>query len=777
VTETARFRVQGMDCPDCASKVERGVRQVDGVVDVSTSLMGGTVTVSHVAGSDRDRIRLAIENTGYTVEPDGHRGSWSLPDMECPACAGKVERALVDLEGVTTVTANVMSRKISVSYEPERITRQEISDALRAAGYPPGTEADQAGVDRPFWRDREKVLTAISGLFFFAAIAFRLFGPEHDASPIWREAPDLAGVLFLIAAVLGGFNFLPAAVRALRTLSLDMDFLMAAAIIGAAAIGEYLEAAAIAFLFSTAELLEAYAVDRARNSLRELMRLAPDTATVKRNGVETSVPVEEVARDEIVVVRPGERIPMDGVVEEGASAVDQSPITGESMPVTRQEGDAVFAGTINGEGYLEVRSSRPASESTLSRIIRLVEEAEEHRAPSEQFVRRFSRYYTPVVTVLALGVILIPPLVFGADFSDWFLKGLTLLVIACPCALVISTPVAVVSGITSAARHGVLIKGGNYLEALGDIKVIAFDKTGTLTQGEPEVTDILGLNEHTETDVLRIAAALESRSQHPIGQAVAAKASGEDLPEVTAFESVTGRGVRGQIDGVIYLVGKPDLFGDNQVDAVTQLRREGKTAVLVGTENEVIGAIAVADTVRPEAKAAVAALRLQGARHLVMLTGDNDVTARGIADQLGIADCRAELLPEQKLEAIRELERTHGPVAMVGDGVNDAPALAASSVGIAMGAAGTDAALETADVALMADDLSRLPYLFQLSRAARRVIRQNVAASILIKFGLAAGVFPGLVSLVTAVLAGDMGTSLGVTANALRLARVKHAGS
>jgi len=360
----------------------------------------------------------------------------------------------------------------------------------------------------------------------------------------------------------------------------------------------------------------------------------------------------------------------------------------------------------------------------------------------------------------------------GLDFNTWFVRGLTLLVIACPCALVISTPVAVVSGITSAARNGVLIKGGNHLEALGEIRVVAFDKTGTLTHGKPEVTDILVFNGQTEADVLRIATAVEQRSQHPIARAIVQRGESIDLPDVTDFESITGMGVRARVGGTTYLVGKPELFLNGTSGPIDRLRQEGKTAVLVGTESEVIGAIAVADTVREDAQSAIRSLHQQGIQRIVMLTGDNEVTARTIAEELGIDEWRAELLPEQKVEAVKTLAQQYGAVAMFGDGVNDAPALATASVGIAMGAAGTDAALETADVALMADDLSKLPYLFQLAKTSRGVIRQNVSTSILVKLILAIGVFPGMVSLAVAVLVGDMGTSLGVTGNALRLSRI-----
>ncbi len=693
---------------------------------------------------------------------------YAIPDMECAGCADRVERAIQSLDGILEVSTSVMAQRVTVHYTHGVADADQISSAIQDAGYTVGQAAGDP--DSPsFWNDREKVLTLLSGIFFFAGLAAHGFQPP----PLWKGYIGLSGGLFLISALLGGFNFFPSGIRALKTLSLDMNFLMTAAIFGAAIIGEYLEAAAIAFLFSTAELLEDYAINRARHSLRALMELAPDTATVRRSGREVVIPVEEVEPDERVIVRPGEKIPVDGEVVEGISAVDQSPITGESMPVTKEAGDETFAGTINREGYLEIRAMRPASESTLNRIIQMVEEAEDRKAPSEQFVRKFARVYTPAVTLVALAIILIPTLVFGADFSVWFLRGLTLLVIACPCALVISTPVAVVSGITSAARNGVLIKGGNNLEALGEIRAVAFDKTGTLTHGSPEVTDIVSLNGQTETEILRIAAALEQRSQHPIAGAIVKRAGDLDLPDVSDFESITGRGVRARIGATTYQAGNPDLFSMPMPEAVGRLSREGKTAVLVGTESELIGAFAVADTVRQTAGETVRALRQCGIKRVVMLTGDNEVTAGAIAEALGVDEWRAGLLPEQKVEAIEAFRQTYGQIAMVGDGVNDAPALAAASVGIAMGAAGTDTALETADVALMADDLSKLPYLFRLSRASRRVIRQNVWTSILVKFILAIGVFPGLVTLVVAVLVGDMGTSLGVTGNAMRLARVR----
>lgn len=694
---------------------------------------------------------------------------FKVADMECAGCADNIERAVRHLSGVDGVVTNVMSQKVTIHYTSEVIGLEDIKTAIRGAGYSPDVDVPK---DVSFWRNREKVCTLFAGVFFFLGLGLSWLFGHADSQPMWTGHFEWYQVFYVLAAILGGCNFFAAGFRSLRSFSLDIDFLMTVAIIGAVIIGEYMEAAAIAFLFSTAELLEDYAIDRARQSLKSLMSLSPDEATLKTVDGERVVSVDVIECDQIVIVRPGDKVPVDGEVVDGLSAVDQSPITGESMPVNKGVGDNVFAGAINLEGYLEVRVTRLASESTLQRIIQLVEEAEENKAPSEQFVKKFSRYYTPAVTLLALGVILVPTLILGGDFSVWFVRGLTLLVIACPCALVISTPIAVVSGITSAARQGVLIKGGNYLEAAGSVRVVAFDKTGTLTYGKPVVTDVEAVQGYSEAEVVRIASALERRSGHPIGKAICAYAAIDADVVITDFRSITGKGVSGQIDGVVYRVGSPNLFGADAKVLVEDFQRAGKTAVLVGTQTEVMGVIAVADTVRPEAQKVVAALHKRGIE-TVMLTGDNSKTAEAIAKTVGVGSWQAELLPDEKLAALKALSGQYGAVAMVGDGVNDAPALAFATVGIAMGVAGTDTALETADVALMADDLSKLPYLFDLSQQARGIIRQNIACAILIKLGLVIGIIPGIVSLFVAVLVGDMGTTLGVTGNALRLARVR----
>ncbi len=709
------------------------------------------------------------------------RAVFRIQDMDCPDCARRIQDRLRRLDGVEEAVGNPVSRRLRVSFDPSRVDGERMRAEIGRLGYlarpdeGPSAKEDLRGT----WTAPDAIRTYGATVLFLVGLVLAWLAPGGPLVGLPLHDLHLPDVLFLLAAGLGGWNFFPAGVRAARALSLDMNFLMTVAILGAVAVGEFLEAGAIAFLFSLAELLETYSVDRARASLSSLLDLSPDRASVIREGREVTVPAGEVRVGETVVVRPGDRVPVDGTVTEGASAVNQATITGESMPVDKERGDEVYAGTINGDGYLRVRADRAADDSTLARIIHLVEEAESLKAPSERFVDRFARYYTPAVAVAAVLLTAIPPLVFGAPFETWFVRGLTLLVIACPCALVISTPVAVVSGITAAARNGVLIKGGVHLEALGRVEVFAMDKTGTLTAGHPEVTDVVPLDGGDPDELLSRAAAVEAHSQHPVARAVVREARhrGLDLERwrVRDFEDLRGKGVRARVDGHEIRVGLPALFDDGSDlgDRIGRLRSQGKTTVVVGRPDRPLGLIAVADRPREEAAGALRRLREAGVGRIVMLTGDNRATARAIGDELGFDEVHADLLPEEKVEKVRELEARYGPVAMVGDGVNDGPALAAATVGIAMGVAGSDAALETADVALMGDELDRLPYVFELSRRGRGVIRQNIGASLGVKFLLAAGVPLGWVSLVVAVLVGDMGASLGVTGNSLRLARVR----
>jgi Cd2+/Zn2+-exporting ATPase len=633
-------------------------------------------------------------------------------------------------------------------------------------------ELEREGESLSLWRRREAIFTGISGALLALGLVLSLLTLDPTLLVLFGRTFALSTVLYLASVLFGAYHFARKGLYALKTLSLGINFLMSLAILGAIVIEEYVEAASLAFLFSLAELLEEFSVERARRSLRELIKLAPREARVRRDGEELLCPIEEISVGEVCIVKPGERIALDGQVLSGSSFVNQAPITGESVPVEKRPGDEVFAGTINYDGYLEITVTKRAKDTTLARIIHLVEEAEAQKAPSERFVDRFARYYTPGVVLVALLVATVPAIFFGAAFSEWFSRALALLVIACPCALLISTPVSIISAITSAARHGVLIKGGVYLEELGQIQTIVFDKTGTLTTGQLTVTDIIPTDSISPTEVLRIAAALERKSQHPIAQAIVRayeeRATGEPLPDAQEFTSLTGQGVQAKLDGTLYRVGRLQLFNADGLALASQ----AKTVIGVGTPDRLLGLIALADSIRPQAHQTVQRLKDLGIE-VVMVTGDNEAAARAVAQHVGITHYHAGVFPDQKVHEIEHLRSEYGRVAMVGDGVNDAPALAAASVGIAMGAVGSDAALETAHVALMGDDLSKLPYLIELSRRTRRVIQQNIFFSILTKLTLGLGVFPGYVTLVLAVLVGDMGASLAVTGNALRLARVK----
>ncbi|WP_144905452.1 heavy metal translocating P-type ATPase [Halobellus captivus] len=834
-TTTERFGVPDMDCPSCAGKVESSVGTLDGIESVDPNVPTGRVTVDYdAARTTPEAIAERIESAGYRVtNASQERARLDVPDMDCASCAGKVESALGRLAGVSDFETHPATGTVTVTFDSGATSVSEIVATIEGAGYDvtdSGATDDERessdGDGSSIWRSGRAIKTWVSGVFVGLGLGFEfvLTGSNAQIGSFLGTELLIADVLFLLAVASGGQAILRNGYYSARTLNLDIDFLMSVAIIGAllasVAFGEalYFEAATLAFLFSVAELLERYSMDRARDSLRELMDLSPNEATVKRpDGSEEVVPVEAVEPGDVVIVRPGERLPMDGEVLDGESAVNQAPITGESVPVDKAVGDEVYAGTINEGGYLEVRVTAGASDNTLSRIVEMVEDAQSKKTDREQFVERFSAYYTPVVVAFAVLVTLGTPAVFGVTWPTAVVYGLTLLVLACPCAFVISTPVSVVSGITSAAKNGVLIKGGTHLEAMGAVDIVAFDKTGTLTGGELTVTDVIALNGNTDEDVLRCARGLEQRSEHPIGEAIvdaagAAGIDGEATGQIESFESLTGKGVRATLGGTPHVAGKPGLFEelgfdlshvhattdggvvtrtarsicerndclDLLEDTVPALQAEGKTVVLVGTADELEGVIAVADEVRPEAERAVARLKELGVKRTVMLTGDNDRTARAIAKEVGVDEYRAELLPDEKVAAIRELvdesgggRGDHGGVAMVGDGINDAPALATATVGIAMGTAGTDTALETADIALMADDLSRLPYLYELAHDANGVIRQNIWASLGIKALLAVGVPFGYVPIWLAVLAGDAGMTVGVTGNAMRLSRLR----
>ncbi len=612
------------------------------------------------------------------------------------------------------------------------------------------------------------VLIAISAMSLLVGLLFEFI----------LERGMLAESLFIVTTMISGYEIAKAGFSSLLfRRKLSIDFLIIIAAVGSFLIGHGEEGAAVVFLFYIAEFLEDYATERARRSIHFLMKLAPETAIVRRGGREEKVHVQDVSVGEVIVVRPWEKIPLDGVVIRGVSSVNQAPITGESVPVPKWEGDEVYAGTLNNEGFLEIKVTRRVDETMLSKIIKLVEEAQKVKSPTEKFIDRFSRYYTPSIILFAISVAVIPTFLFGLPFNEWLYKALVLLVVSCPCALAISTPVAMVSAITSAARNGVLIKGSAYVEEIGKIRVFAFDKTGTLTEGKLEVTDIIGLT-CSEEKVLTIAASLEVLSEHPIAKAITSYAKSKEvkLREVTDFRAIPGKGITGKIGNEVYYVGSRRLFGrlfsGFPGEKAEELEKEGKTCVFIGSEKGVIGIIAVRDKIREAAIGTIAELTKDGIK-TVMITGDNERTARAIANEIGIDEYLSELLPQDKVEAIEKLSKEYRHVAMVGDGVNDAPALAKANVGIAMGAIGSDVSLETADIALMQDDISKLPYLIELSRKTLEIVKENVLASILIKGSFAILTFPGLVTLWLAVAIGDMGLSLAVILNAMRLSLIK----
>jgi len=584
----------------------------------------------------------------------------------------------------------------------------------------------------------------------------------------------LAEILFLTVAVISGFEIVPQGIKALLKAKFSISLLITIAALGAFIIGEGAEGASVIFLFFIAEYLEDYASSRARKSIGTLIQLTPEVAVVKRVGKNIELHAHAVNIGEIVVVKPGEKIPLDGIVIHGSSSINQAAITGESIPVSKREGDLVFAGTINEEGYLEVKVTKRSNETILSKIIDLVKESQKRKSKTEAFIDRFSNYYTPAVIGLAIIVVLVPPFIFGLNFDVWFYRALVLLVVSCPCALAISTPVSMVSGITAGTNNGVLIKGGEYIEEMQKIKTMVFDKTGTLTEGKLEVTDVIPLNNYSTTDVLQIAGSLEIKSKHPLAEAVVqyTEKSGMEFKDVSNFESITGKGIKGIIDGKMYYIGKQSYFKDfsNFPDELVQkLQIEGKTIILVGNDKRVLGLMSLRDKIRPFSRSTIQKLREDNIK-TVMLTGDNEGTARAVSSSIDIDKYYASLLPEDKVKIIDEL-LTDEHVAMVGDGVNDAPALARSNVGIAMGTAGSDAAIETADIALMHDDISKVNYLIRLSKKTMSIVKQNISASIIIKGSFAIGAVLGFVSLWMAVAFGDMGLTLAVILNALRIGR------
>lgn len=675
---------------------------------------------------------------------------------------------MAKLPGVTVAQLNPTAGKLIIEGVLDL-------DAIRAEGRKENYRIQTAEERRTTPQSRVGVDWGLVRTVVAGALVAAGFGAEK----LGVAAPAFM-TLYIAAIMLGGWSNFRKAARSLPKLDFNMSVLMSVAIIGAGLIGAWEEAAVVAFLFSASEMLESWTMERARRSIGDLMGGVPNTARIELpDGEVAETAVEEVGVGALMVVRPGEKLALDGVIESGASSLDEASITGESVPAEKSEGAEVFAGTLNGGGLLRVRVTRLVDDTTVARIVHMVEEAQTRRAPSQAFVEKFASIYTPVVLVLAAGIVLVPPLLFSQPWEPWIYRALSLLIVSCPCALVVSTPVSIVSAISNAARRGVLIKGGIHLEQMGAIRAIAFDKTGTLTEGRPSVTDVIALNGAEETRLLQLAASLETGSQHPLAAAIVREAEGRsiELLPVDEMQSLSGLGVKANIDGHEMAVGSSRMLADTPdfakaEPAIRELHRGGKTVVLVEQDETLIGVIGIADAVRATSREALAALKRYGIEHTIMLTGDNPAAAAAISAQVGVDEFRAELLPEAKLDAVKNLLGEYGKVAMVGDGVNDAPALATATVGIAMGGAGTDTALETADIALMADDLTQLPFAVGLSRAALRTIKINIAFAIGIKMLALLLMFPGWLTLWMAIMA-DMGASIMVTVNGMRLLRYR----
>lgn len=698
---------------------------------------------------------------------------YRIEGLSCANCAATFERNVKKIPGIVDAKVNFGASKIAVYGIEPTIQQLEEAGAFENLKIIPEEHTDHLQ-RAPFWRNGDHLPLSCSLVFLVLGWGMHLFAPETR----------LAIVFYAAAILVGGFRLFVTGLKNLLRFQFDMNALITMAVFGAAAIGEWGEGATVVILFSISEALERYSMDKARQSIQSLLKLSPKQAIVRRQEQELVVPVSALQIGDIVIVKPGQKFAIDGVVVKGTTTVDQSTITGESEPVHKTVGDGVFAGTLNGEGLVEVRVTKRAEDTTLAKIIHLVEEAQAERASAQAFVDRFAKVYTPLILIISMLFMVIPPLWFQLAWSESIYRGLALLVVGCPCALVISTPVAIVTAIGSAARNGVLIKGGIYLEEAGSLTAIALDKTGTLTKGTPVVTDIVSFETGREREHLSIAAGMERHAAHPLSAAIIQKAKEEEVSfdtlKIDKVQARTGKGIEAEVDGMNYYLGSPQWLvqqcshrlSEHQNRQIQQLQDQGKTVILLGTEQKLLALFAIRDEVRDSSRSVIEQLHQLGIQKTMMVTGDHRTTATAIGKELGIKEIQAELLPEEKLAWIKKLSKEGNRVAMIGDGVNDAPALAAANVGIAMGGAGSDTALETADIVLMADDLHKLPFTIQLSRKAMQIIKQNMLISFGLKILALFFILSGWLTLWLAIFA-DVGATLIVTFNALRLLRVR----
>ena len=700
-----------------------------------------------------------------------------VSNLDCEHDAAAIQRGLADFSGLDDLKVYPKSAKVAVTYDPTVTSPETLKEKLETLGFPPQTGLSMPEQPKP-WRN-PKVLTSVaSGALLLIGWLIGLAG-----------APEIVSFIIYIAAILiGGYYFGREAIEGLVfERKIGIELLMTIAAIVATVMGQAAEGAMLVFLYSISEAAEGYTEEKTRSAVKALMDLAPKVALVRRNGREMEVPVEDVTVGDVFIVKPGQSVATDSEIIEGASSVNQAPVTGESVPVEKEPGDTVFAGSINGEGVLEVRATKAFADNTISRIIQMVEEAQERKGQSQRFIERFGARYSPLVLLAGILIAIVPPILFGADWATWINRATVFIVAAAPCALVISIPITLVASLGTGARQGVLIKGGMYLEELAKVKVVAMDKTGTLTRGEPEVTDVIAVNNESipkghdvnHEQVLALAAGMERHSQHPLAQAIVRHAEAQAVApvEINDFRSLTGAGVSARRNGQAVYVGSPDFFRfqlgqalDLQSEAIQRLQAEGKTVVVIGDETSAWGLVAIRDNIRPNARQSIEAMHAAGVDKVAMLTGDNERTAQAIARELDLDEVYADLKPEDKVTRVRKLAERYGHVAMVGDGVNDAPALAEATVGIAMGAAGTDVALETADVALMADDLEKLAYALTLAKRNQKIVTQNLVLALGVISVLVIGAIGGLFTLPMAVLGHEI-SEFVVIGNGLRMLR------
>ncbi|MDD1512207.1 heavy metal translocating P-type ATPase [Priestia megaterium] len=769
IEETAEYRVYGMDCPSCAATIEKSLKTLNDIQHVTLNYNTGKLQVAAASESALSLIPSSVEKLGFNIEAiqsNKKMKTYLIEGMDCAACANTIVNHLKTVPAVKDVRVNFSTGKAQIEHDNEA---NDIIKEVSKAGYTATlvTSSRQSAESRHHKGQNGPIV--FSGIF----IALGFIGSHTGI------ASYMTTVLYAIAMIVSGYKPAKSAYYGIKSRSLDMNVLMTVAALGAAVIGEWLEGATVVWLFALGVALQTRSIEQTRNSIRGLMDLAPSEAWVKENGQLIKKAAEDISIGTTIVVKPGDRIPLDGEIINGESSINQAPITGESIPVDKVIGDAVYAGTINESGSLEIKVTKLVEDTTISKIIHLVEEAQEKKAPTQAFVDKFATIYTPIVFILALFIMVIPPLFDGA-WSEWFYKGLELLVVACPCALVISTPVAIVSAIGNAAKNGVLIKGGTFLEKAGAINAIAFDKTGTLTEGKPAVSEVVFLAAE-ENQLLAITKTLEDYSNHPIARAIVDYAAEKKVGSLQGsnFKILTGKGVQATIQETVYYAGNAKLFSDLETPLshcwshIEKLQNEGKTIIIIGTAKSVLGIISVADTIRHTTVSALESLKQNGMQQIVMLTGDNEGTAKMIASQSRVDRYFADLMPEDKVKAIQQLQDEGYQTAMVGDGINDAPALATADLGIAMGGAGTDTAMETADIVLMADNLEKLPHTMKLSCKALAVIKQNIWFSIIVKVIALAFIFPGWLTLWIAVLS-DTGAALLVILNSLRLLKMKN---